>query len=144
MAERVIRTLKSRFEKYFYENNTKKWIDVLSTFTSNYNATPHSSHGLPPDEVNDTNRKLVYKRLYPHLNLTTVCKLKVNDKVRKILQKSLFEKGYTKKWSDEIYKISAARQSNGVCWYKLENLSGEEQEGVWYYYQLNLVSRNDN
>ena len=144
MAERVIRTLKSRFEKYFHEKNTKKWIDVLQAFTSNYNATPHSGHKLPPNEVNDLNRELVYKRLYPHLNLTTVCKLKVKDKVRKIRDKTLFEKGYKENWSQEIYQISSVRQSNSICWYKLENLAGEEQEGIWYYYQLNLVSRHDN
>ena len=143
-AERVIRTLKSRLEKYFRQKNTKNWVDVLNDFTTNYNATPHSAHKIPPQEVSDLNRKMVYKRLYPSQNLTIVCKLKKGDKVRKIKDKTLFEKGYTENWSDEIYRIADVRQSNSVCWYKLENLAGETQDGVWYYYQLNLVARNDN
>ena len=143
VAERVIRTIKSRLFKYFKAKKTTNWVDVLPEFTKNYNSTPHSSHGFPPDDVSSENRDIVYKKLYPQNTLTIVCKLKIGDKVRKIRDKTLFEKGYTENWSDEIYKISASRQSNTVCWYKLENLAGEEQEGVWYYYQLNLVARND-
>ena len=144
VAERVIRTIKSRLFKYFKADKTTNWVDVLPVFTKNYNSTPHSSHGFPPEDVSSENRDIVYKKLYPQNTLTIVCKLKIGDKVRKIRDKTLFEKGYTENWSDEIYKISASRQSNTVCWYKLENLAGEEQEGVWYYYQLNLVARNDN
>ena len=144
VAERVIRTIKSRLFKYFKAKKTTNWVDVLPQFTKNYNSTPHKSHGLSPEDVSSENRDKVFKKLYPQNTLTIVCKLKIGDKVRKIKDKRLFEKGYTENWSEEIYKISAARQSNSVCWYKLENLAGEEQEGIWYYYQLNLVARNDN
>ena len=144
VAERVIRTIKSRLFKYFKTKKTTNWVDVLPQFTKNYNSTPHSSHGFCPDDVSSENRELVYKKLYPQNTLTIVCKLKIGDKVRKIKDKTLFEKGYTENWSEEIYRICSARQSNSVCWYKLENLAGEEQDGIWYYYQLNLVARNDN
>ena len=143
VAERVIRTIKSRLLKYFKFEKTTNWVDVLPQFTKNYNSTPHSSHGFSPDDVSSENRDIVYKKLYPQNTLTIVCKLKVGDKVRKIKDKTLFEKGYTENWSEEIYQISASRHSNTVCWYKLENLAGEEQDGIWYYYQLNLVARND-
>ena len=144
VAERVIRTIKSRLFKYFKVKKTTNWVDVLPQFTKNYNSTPHKSHGFPPDDVSSENRNEVYKKLYPQNTLTIVCKLRIGDKVRKIREKTLFEKGYTENWSEEIYKISAARQSNNVCWYKLENLAGEEQDGIWYYFELNLVARNDN
>ena len=80
--------------------------------------------------------------MFPDKTLTTVCKLKKGDKVRTIKEKTQFEKGYTQKWSDQIYKIKAVRQSNGVCWYILKTLDDKEVSGIWYYYQLNLVSRN--
>ena len=143
VAERVIRTIKSRLFKYFKAKKTTNWVDVLPKFTKNYNSTPHKSHGFPPEDVSSENRDKVFKTLYPQNPLTIVCKLKIGDKVRKIKDKTLFEKGYTENWSEEIFNISAARQSNSVCWYKLENLAGEEQDGIWYYYQLNLVARND-
>ena len=144
IAERVIQTIKSRLERIFDKRGNRKWLDVLDDVISNYNKTPHRSTGMAPQDVTDENRDDVFKRLYPHSNLTVVCKLKVGDKVRKILEKSLFDKGYSKKWTDEIYKISDSRQSNTVCWYKLTDLQNKEVPGIWYYYQLKLVARNDN
>ena len=143
VAERVIRTLKSRLEKYFKVSGKRRWIDTLDQFVLNYNSVPHSSHGLAPQDVSSENREYVYKKLYPLRNLTIACKLKVGDKVRKIREKSDFEKGYTEKWSEEIYTITEQRQSQAVCWYKISNLKGETIPGIFYYYQLNLVSRND-
>ena len=140
LVERVIRTLKTRLQRYFTKNKTKRWIDVIDQFVSNYNATPHSAHGMPPQDVSHANQKDVYKRLYPTQSLRTDCRLKVGDKVRKIIDKTLFEKGYTTNWSEEIYKINEIRQSNGVCWYYLVSLDNKPVDGIWYYYQLNLVS----
>ena len=141
-VERAIRTIKTRLEKYFALNKTNKWIDVLEQFVNNYNQTPHSSHGLAPINVNDENRDDVYKTLYPKKDLTVVCRLKKGDKVRKIREKILWEKGYTANWSEEIFVISSVRQSNTVCYYKLSHIDGEEISGIYYYYQLNLVSSN--
>ena len=142
-AERVIRTIKSRIQKYFVKNKTKKWIDIIQNVAQDYNNTPHSSHGLPPQDVNDENRKEVYKKMYPNKTLSVVCRLQKGDRVRKLREKTLFEKGYKQNWSDEIYIIRDVRQSNQVCWYKLETLAKKSVPGIWYYYQLNLVSKND-
>ena len=129
-------------QKYFYKNKTKNWIDVLSQIIDNYNNTPHSAIGIAPNQVTENNRKEVYKRLYPNLGLRTVCKLKVEDRVRKIKNKDIFEKGYTENWSEEIYVISKVKQTNGVCYYYLKDLSHKDLPGIYYYHQLNLVSRN--
>ena len=143
IIERAIRTIKSRLERIFFKQKTNRWIDVLDNIIQNYNLTPHSAHNLPPQEVNDENRDIVYKRMYPFKSLTIVCRLKEKDRVRKIKEKTLFEKGYKINWSEEIYEIKSVRQSNGVCWYKLKSLNNIEQPGIFYYYQLNLVSRHD-
>ena len=143
MVERVIQTIKSRLEKYFAKSKTFKWIDVIDQIVQNYNNTPHRSIGMAPLAVNENNRDDVYKRLYPHSIVTTICKLKVGDKVRTKLEKSVFEKGYTKKWSDNIYVIESSRQSQGVCWYKIIDSEGVKVPGIWYYYNLILVTRYD-
>ena len=93
-------------------------------------------------KVSESNRKQVYKRLYPNLGFRTVCKLKVGDKVRKLIKKDIYEKGYTKNWSEELYIIVKVKQSNGVCYYYLESLDHTAIPGIFYYYQLNLVSRH--
>lgn len=144
VVERVIRTIKSRFERYFHKHKTKKWIDILDQFINNYNDTPHSSHGLKPLEVTDENRDKVYKKLYPRIKLTTVCKFQKGDKVRHLLNKTLFEKGYTQTWTEEVFTISEVRQSNLVCWYLIEDHTGKRISGIWYYNQLKLVSKYAN
>ena len=142
MVERVNRTIKSRLQKYFYKNKTKNWIDIIKNVVDNYNNSPHSVIGMAPNQVTEKNRKVVYKRLYPDLGLRTVCKLKIADRVRKIVNKDIFEKGYTRNWSEEIYIIHKVKQSNGVCYYYLKDLSNNDLPGIYYYYQLNLISRN--
>ena len=144
VAERAIRTIKSRLEKYFRFHKRRKWIDVLQQFIENYNKTPHRSIGMAPQEVSAENRDKVYKRLYPYKDISVVCKFKIGDKVRKIRDKKEWEKGYTENWSEKIYKIIESRQSNGVCFYKIADLDNKLVDGIWYYYQLNLVARNDN
>ena len=144
MAERVIRTIKSRLEKYFKVSGKRKWIDVLDQFVTNYNKTPHSAHGYPPDDVSSIPRDKIFKKLYPNRSLSVSCRLSIGDKVRKLREKSIFEKGYTENWSPEIYRITSVRQSNSVCWYKIQHLNGDYVPGIWYYYQLSLVAKNDN
>ena len=141
IAERAIRTIKTRIDRIMQKRKTKVWIDVLDSIVENYNNTPHSAHGLTPLQVTDENRHQVYKKLYPYSQVTVECKLRVGDRVRKIREKSEFEKGYKPNWSEQIYVISSRKQSNAVCWYTLEEHDGTKVPGIWYYYQLNFVSR---
>ena len=122
-AERVIRTIKTRIQKYFYKHNTRNWIDVIDQIVDNYNHTPHSSHGLPPLEVTMENHKQVYKKLYPYVGLKTICRLNVGDKVRILIEKKEFEKGYLQNWSDQVYIITKKLQQYSVCWYYLSELN---------------------
>ena len=143
VAERANRTIKTRIYRWMNHNKKKNWISVLQQIVENYNKTPHSAHKMAPLDVTSENRKIVYKRLYPNSMITVECRLKIGDKVRKIREKKEHEKGYTENWSQEIYEIAKVYQRHTVCWYKLKNLSGEILDGVWYYYQLNLVARHE-
>ena len=143
MAERAIRTIKTRLQRYFDNNKTLNWRKVLDQIVENYNNTPHSSHGMAPQAVNGRNRDIVYKKLYPEHSLTTVCKLKENDRVRILREKEYFEKGYTQNWSEEIYIITKVLQSNRRCWYHLRELDGTTVPGVFYYYQLNRIGHDN-
>ena len=142
MAERVIRTLKTRISRYMQLNKTTRWIDILADLVENYNETPHSSTGFKPNEINSENQQIIYKKLYPS-SLPVTPKLNIGDKVRKLAKKTFFEKGYTQNWSDEIYIVIKRLSSNGVVWYKISTFDGEALPGIFYYYQLNLVSNAD-
>ena len=51
IAERWIRTIKEKMWKYFTDNNTYNYIDVLLDLVEDYNNTVHSSTKLTPIEA---------------------------------------------------------------------------------------------
>ena len=143
LAERAIRTIKSRLQKVLFTRKSFRWIDVIDNVCQNYNQTPHRSIGMKPVDVTAENREVVYKRLYPFLNLTVVCRLKIGDKVRKVREKNTFDKGYKENWSEQTFIVNSVKQSNSVCFYTIKTLDNKSIPGIFYYQQLNLVSRND-
>ena len=144
IVERFNRTLRSRLQKYFYKNKTKRWIDVLDQMIDNYNNTPHRSIGMSPNEVSDDNSDQVFKKMFPDIDLQTTPRLSKGNIVRILKQKTIFEKGYTQNWSDELYKIKSVHQAAGRVWYKVESLEGFLVPGIKYYWELNLVAKHDN
>ena len=143
VAERIIQTLKGRLEKYFWKNNTKRYLDVLQTIVDNYNKTPHRSIGMAPEKVNRSNTEQVFKKMYKDYALKIDPRLRVGDKVRIARLKTIFEKGYTRRWSLELYTIVSAKSRGGVDYYKVADESGNILPRQRYYFELNLVQRND-
>ena len=142
VVERFIRTLKSRLEKYFYKNKTKRWIDILPQLIENYNNTPHRSIGMTPNEVSDDNSDKVFKKMFPDLQLEAKPRLKIGDIVRKLTEKTIFDKGYKQSWSDQLFRVTRVKQTAGRVWYIISDLDGNRQSGIKYYWELNLV-KND-
>ena len=143
VAERMIQTLKGRLEKYFWKNKTKRYLDVLQTIVDNYNKTPHRSIGMAPVKVNRSNTEQVFKKMYKDYTLKIDPRLRVGDKVRIARLKTIFEKGYTRRWSLELYTIVSAKSRGGVDYYKVADESGNILPRQRYYFELNLVKRND-
>ena len=143
VAERMIQTLKGRLEKYFWKNKTKRYIDVLQQVINNYNKTPHRSIGMAPIKVNRSNQDAVFKKMYKNVENRTKPRLAIGDRVRIAKLKTIFEKGYTRRWSLELYTIVSAKSRGGVDYYKVEDDSGNILPRQRYYYELNLVKRND-
>ena len=144
VAERAIRTIKTRLQKYFTEKNTKKWIDVLDDFVDNYNHTPHRSIKMAPQAVSHENRDQVFNTLYPNIDVKVKPRLKIGDKCRILLEKEIFEKGYTKNWSNEIYEIINIYQKSGIVWYRIQDQFGNPIHKRKYYWELNLVQHVSN
>ena len=66
---------------------------------------------------------------------TTTTKFYVGDNVRISVNKSLFTKGATASWSEEIFTIKRIRNTIPVV-YELEDLAGEVVKGGFYNEQL--------
>ena len=142
MAERVIRTLKSRLQKYFYKTKSKKWVHFLPDLIKNYNSTPHRTIGMAPDQVTVNNSDAIYKKQFKTVDFKVAPRLEIGDKVRILEDKTLFEKGYTRNWSEKIYQVTRVIQKSGIVWYKVADLEGNVEPGIKYYWQLNLVSKS--
>ena len=141
VVERFIRTLKSRLEKYFIKNKTKRWVEVLPQLIDNYNNTPHRTIAMSPNQVTDDNADRVFKKMFPDIHLEAKPRLNVGDRVRKLKDKTIFEKGYKQAWSDELYQVTQVKQAAGRVWYIISDLDGNRQSGIKYYWQLNLVKK---
>lgn len=63
-AERMNLTLQRKLYKYFYEQQTYRYIDVLQDIVKSYNATVHSTIGVAPKDVNLDNALSIYMRVY--------------------------------------------------------------------------------
>ena len=138
IAERWVRTIKEKMWKYFTDNNTYKYIDALPDLVEDYNNTVHSSTKLTPKEASKKKNELtVWRNLYPDrykkYNITP--KFSVGDEVRITKKKKVFEKGYTTRWTEEIFTITEVQNTNPVT-YKLTDLKGEEIKGTFYEPEL--------
>ena len=143
VVERFNRTLKEKFERYFVKNKTKNWVDILDQFIKNYNDTPHRTIGMAPSKVTDANAEKVFKTMFPDIHLEAKPRLSKGNIVRILKEKTIFEKGYKQKWSDQCYKICEVKQAAGRVWYKVADLEGNELPGIKYFWELNLVANND-
>lgn len=64
-AERCLRTIKSRINKYLVHNQTDKWVNILDEVTTSYNLASHRGlFGLTPGSVNGQNAPQLVKKLY--------------------------------------------------------------------------------
>ena len=63
---------------------------------------------MTPNEASrKENEDKVWKNLYPELGGKTLSpKFSIGDNVRKTKKKKIFDKGYTERWKEEVFKIS--------------------------------------
>ncbi|WAR13645.1 YMD3-like protein [Mya arenaria] len=145
VVERWNRTMKEKMWKYFSANSTNKYIDILNDLVDQYNGTKHSSIKMTPVETSmKKNENRVYKNLYAERKAPgTLCqplasskpKYPVGDRVRITKKKKTFEKGYTPRWTEEVFSVSEIQYTNPVT-YKIKDYNKEEIQGTFYEQEL--------
>jgi hypothetical protein len=112
VVERWNRTMKEKMFKYFTANSTRKYIDVLCKLAEQYNNTKHSSIKMTPVEASKKkNENKVWRNLYPDDETRQPPKYSVGNKVRITKKKKTFEKGYTPRWTEEVFAISQVQNT---------------------------------
>ena len=137
VVERWIRTMKEKMWKYFKANSTNVYTNALLDLVKEYNNTKHSSIKMTLVQASKKeNELMVWRNLYPeHLEIHDLNpKFSVGDKVRISKKKKTFEKGYTTRWTEEIFTIVEVKRKN-------TDLNGEEIRGTFYESELQKTSQ---
>ena len=130
VAERFIRTLKSKLYKHMAAISKNVYYDVLDDVVNKYNNTKHSTIKMKPIDVGNNN-----KRVYIDEHNKKDSKFKVNDRVRISKFKNIFAKGYTPNWSSEIFIVDKVNDTVPYT-YNLKDLNDEEILGSFYDREL--------
>ena len=120
VAERFIRSIKNRIYKYMTFISKHVYIDKLDDIVDEYNNIYHRTIKMKPiDAKNNT-----YIKIDKEVNDNDP-KFKVGDHVRTSKYKSIFDKGYTPNWSEEVFVIKEIK--NTVPWtYVINDVNGQE------------------
>ena len=132
VAERFIRTLKTKIYKFMTIISVSKnvYIHKLDDIINEYNNTYHTIIKMKPIDVKDN----TYIDSSKEVNDKDV-KFKVGDHVRTSKYKSIFAKGYTLNWSEEVFVIKKVK--NTVPWtYVINDLNDDEIIGTFYRKEL--------
>ena len=103
-----------------------KYINKLDDIVNEYNNTYHRTIKMKPVDVKD-NTYINSMELHSIKDP----KFKVGDHVRISKYKSIFAKGYTPNWSEEVFIIKKVK--NIAPWtYVIDDLNDEEIIGTFY------------
>ena len=126
VAERFIRTLKSKIYKYMTSISKNVYIDKLDDIVDEYNNTYHTTIKIKAIDVKDN----TYINISKEINNKDP-KFKVGDRVRISKYKNIFTKGCMPNWSEEVFIIKKVK--NTIPWtYVINDLNGEEIIGTFY------------
>ena len=137
IAERFIRTLKTKIYKYMTAISKNVYIDKLDDIVKEYNNKYHTSIKMKPVDVMD-NTYIDFKKEINNKDP----KVNVGDHVRISKYKNIFAKGHMPNWSEEIFVIKKIK--NMVPWtYIISDLNGEDIIGTFYEKELQSTNQQE-
>lgn len=143
IAERCIKEIKKLIYRFMTANQTNRFIDQLQAIVDSYNKTYHSSIGMAPQEVNESNLSDVLEKLYGYLwkdnKKIRLSQFKIGDKVRISVSNNLFRKGYKGFWTNEVFVIHEIRKHYPHVMYQLRDMDEEIVQGLFYEAELQKV-----
>ena len=148
VAERVIKTIKSKIYRYLTYKNSHSYIDKLPEFVSSYNKTVHGTTKYRPVDVNVNNQEDVrfstfLSKRSKHPFTLKPYKFRLGDKVRISYLKNTFSREYDHKWSGEVFKVTRRFRRSGIPVYKLSDYNNEAISGTFYQNELALADLDD-
>ena len=135
VAERFIRTLKTKIYKYMTSVSKNVYIDKIDDIVSEYNNTYHRTIKMKPVDGKDN----TYVDSNKEINDKDP-KFKIGNHVRISKYKNIFAKGYTSNRSEEVFVISNIKKT--FEWtFVINDLNGEEITGKFYEKELQKTNQ---
>ena len=143
VIERFNRTIKEIVFKYFSAKNTRNFVDVHHLLVDQYNIASHASIKMTPKEASrKENENKVWINLHPEFDGKTLTpKFQIGDYVRIIKKMKTFDKGYTQRWTEEVFTISKIQFTISVTCKKTD-YNAEEIEGSFYELELQKTKQD--
>ena len=125
ITERDQRTVRDRLYKYFTYTNLYRYIDVLPKFVEAYINTVHSTTGMAPSKVTDSDLAISKDiNKYRRDRVRTIrATFRVGQHVRIIKEKMKLKKGVEQNFSQEIFRINKVIKRTPRPVYELEDLN---------------------
>uniref|UniRef100_A0A158P530 Integrase catalytic domain-containing protein n=1 Tax=Tetranychus urticae TaxID=32264 RepID=A0A158P530_TETUR len=146
LAERLIRTLRSRIYRFIYHKHTHRYIDDLQNIVNNYNNSYHRTIKTAPNSVTQDNQQSIVQNIQRSIKNEENKKktFNENDFVKIPLNTGNFEKDAVQKWTDEVFKVSGVKETPQKFIYKLKDLQGENISSIFYPEELQKVDFDPN
>ena len=130
-AERKIRDIRARLERYFTQNKTKKWISIIRDLEVSMNSTIVKSIGIRPIDVTDETTPQVFDKLYGDLIRQEKPEpvFKEGDFVRISRKRLIFEKSSKAAFSEEVFIVTKVVWTPPVYSYLVSDAQGEQVQG---------------
>lgn len=150
VVEKANQRIKTTLQKHMTHKGIWRWVDALPKVVHAYNHSIHSSIKMRPVDVNTFNafdiwaenylrrRTFPRRKVFRRHGFTTP--FNIGDHVRVSLVKSEMEKGYTPRFSQQVYIISGITKMKPFCMYTLKDLNGVQLKGHFYHQELLKVS----
>jgi len=138
-VECVNRTLRGKLSRYFTYKNIYRYIDVLSKFVKGYNARVHSTTGMAPADVRDTDVLTIWNKMRGKADRArrlSKLKFRVGQHARIRKEKMKFPKGGEQNYTTEIFKVRKVVHRTPRSVFELEDFHGQEIEGQFYSEEL--------
>ena len=137
VAEIFIGTLKNKIFKHMTAISKNVCFDVLDYIVNKYNNIIHRIIKMKPVDVEGN----IYIDSKKEVNDKDP-KSKVGGHVRIFKYKTVFAKGYTPNWSEEVFVVNKIK--NTVPWtYVINDLNGEEITGTFYEIELQKTNQRE-
>ena len=135
VAERFIRTLKTKICKYMTSVSKNVYINKLDDIVNEYDNTYHRTIKMKPVDVKD-NKYIDYSKEGNDKD----SKFKVDDHVSISKYKNIFAKRYTPYWSEEVFVIKKVKNTVPQT-YVINDLNSEEIIGIFYEKELQKTNQ---